>query len=76
MYAIFASKFAHDHWITHCYLSLSGLFSPKPPVLKVARFPAGQRAMFWMLPLLWSFMDWPNSFWQAWRKAMEPKAGA
>lgn len=21
--------------------------------------------MFWMLPLLWSFMDWPNSFWQA-----------
>jgi len=24
----------------------------------------GQRAMFWMLPLLWSFMDWPNSFWQ------------
>ena len=25
----------------------------------------GQRAMFWMLPLLWSFMDWPNSFFQA-----------
>lgn len=24
----------------------------------------GQRAMFWMLPLLWSFMDWPNSFFQ------------
>ena len=21
--------------------------------------------MFWLLPLLWSFMDWPQSFWQA-----------
>jgi len=25
---------------------------------------AGQKAMFWMLPLLWPFMDLPNSIWQ------------
>jgi membrane associated rhomboid family serine protease len=25
---------------------------------------SGQKAMFWMLPLLWPFMDFPNSLWQ------------
>lgn len=25
---------------------------------------SGQKAMFWMLPLLWPFMDFPNSFWE------------
>mmetsp|Transcript_10142 Transcript_10142/g.26058 ORF Transcript_10142/g.26058 Transcript_10142/m.26058 type:complete len:637 (-) Transcript_10142:154-2064(-) len=25
---------------------------------------SGQKAMFWMLPLLWPFMDFPNSMWQ------------
>jgi len=25
---------------------------------------SGQKAMFWMLPLLWPFMDWPASFWE------------
>ena len=34
----------------------------------------GQRAMFWMLPLLWSFMDWPNSFWQV-RRVRTKNAG-
>lgn len=25
---------------------------------------SGQKAMFWMLPILWPFMDFPASFWQ------------
>lgn len=25
---------------------------------------SGQKAMFWMLPLLWPFMDFPNSAWE------------
>jgi len=27
----------------------------------------GQKAMFWMLPLLWPFMDFPNSTWEVYK---------
>ena len=36
-----------------------------PALVQPSNGMTGQRAMFWMLPLLWSFMDWPNSFFQA-----------
>lgn len=31
------------------------------------RMDSGQKAMFWMLPLLWPFMDLPNSLWEIMR---------